>query len=260
MRVLITGSTDGIGKQTALLLASNGFVVIIHGKNSKKVEETGKLIGCKGIVSDLSCLKEIDNIVDLVKKNEPIDILINNAGVYNKNYNFSCDGFELTFAVNYLAHFYLTLRLLQQKIYPKIIINISSMTHSDYIDLDEITKPNSYDANEAYAQSKLCNILFSYYLAKKVDHLGILVNAMHPGVINTKMLVDNWGAIGENVEKGALNVYKTLETIQKNSYTDMYFVNAKPTKSKAISYNFDIQEKLWQSSLKLCHLNNLKLD
>jgi NAD(P)-dependent dehydrogenase (short-subunit alcohol dehydrogenase family) len=134
------------------------------------------------------------------------------------------------------------------------------MIHSDYIDLDKIAKPSSYDANEAYSQSKLCNILFSYYLAKKVKHLGILVNAMHPGVINTKMLVDNWGAIGESVEKGALNVFKTLEAIQKNLYTGMYFVNSNPTKSKVISYNSDIQEKLWQLSLKLCNLNNLKLD
>jgi NAD(P)-dependent dehydrogenase (short-subunit alcohol dehydrogenase family) len=255
MRVLITGSTDGIGKQTALMLASNGFEVIIHGRNPKKVEETRKLIGCDSIVADFSCLNNIASL-----SNQSIDILINNAGVYNKNYKFSCDGFELTFAVNYLAHFYLTLRLLQQKIYPKIIINISSMIHSDYIDLDEIAKPSSYDANEAYSQSKLCNILFSYYLAKKVKHLGILVNAMHPGVINTKMLVDNWGSIGESVEKGALNVFKTLEAIQKNLYTGMYFVNSNPTKSKAISYNSDIQEKLWQLSLKLCNLNNLKLD
>ncbi|OSS41367.1 oxidoreductase, short-chain dehydrogenase/reductase family [Desulfurella amilsii] len=258
MRVLITGSTDGIGKQTALALASSGFEVIVHGRDTKKVEETKKLIGCKGIVADLSCLKEIDNIVSI--ENESIDILINNAGVYNKNYKLSCDDFELTFAVNYLAHFYLTLSLLQQKIYPKIIINISSMVHADYIDMDDITRPHSYDPNEAYAVSKLCNILFSYYLTKRVKHLGILVNAMHPGVINTKMLIDNWGAIGENVEKGALNVLKTLETIQKNSYTGMYFVNANPTKSKAISYNSIIQEKLWQLSMKLCNLSDLKLD
>lgn len=258
MKVLITGSTDGIGKQTANLLTLSGFEVIIHGKNAKKVEETKKSIGCNGIVADFSCLKEIDSIASVL--NQPIDILINNAGVYSKNYKLSCDGFELTFAVNHLAHFYLTLKLLQQKIYPKIIINISSMIHADYIDIDDIVKPRSYDANEAYCQSKLCNILFSYYLAKKVKHLGILVNAMHPGVINTKMLIDNWGAIGESVEKGSLNVLKTLEAIQKNSYTGMYFINANPTKSKAISYNLSIQEKLWQLSLNLCNIKDLKLD
>ncbi|WP_291493402.1 SDR family NAD(P)-dependent oxidoreductase [Desulfurella sp.] len=259
MKALITGSTDGIGKKTAQLFATNGIEVIIHGRNPKKVEETKKTIGCDGIVADLACLKEIDNIVYVIEK-QPIDILINNAGIYSKNYQLSCDGFELTFAVNYLSHFYLTLKLLEKKIYPKIILNISSMIHADYIEFDDLEKPSSYDPNEAYSVSKLCNILFSYYLAQRLKNIGILVNAAHPGVINTKMLINNWGPIGESVEKGAQNILKTLQTIQKNSYTGMYFVNAIPTKSKAISYNLHIQEKLWKLSLKLCNINDIKVD
>ncbi len=259
MRVLITGSTDGIGNQTAKLLHSNGFDVVVHGKNPTKVEETAKLLKGEGIVVDLSSLKEIDNILRYVE-NKPIDILINNAGVYSKNYQLSKDNIELTFAVNYLAHFYLTLRLLQAKIFPKLILNISSMVHANFIDLDDLVKPHFYDAYEAYAVSKLCNILFTYYLANKVKDLGILVNAMHPGVINTKMLISNWGAIGESPQVGAQNVLNTMFAIQNSAYSGMYFVNAKPAKSKTISYNTKLQEKLWQLSLKLCNLNDLKLD
>lgn len=259
MRTLITGSTDGIGKETAKTLSKKGFSVIIHGRDSKKVEDIQTSLHCEGVLADFACLKEIDNIVSYIEKN-PVDILINNAGVYNKNYKQSCDNIELTFAVNYLAHFYLTFRLLSKKIFPKIIINISSMVHTDYIDLDDIVNPKSYDANEAYAVSKLCNILFTYHLATKFKHFGILVNAMHPGVINTKMLVDNWGSIGDSVEKGAQNVANTLESIQNNSSSGMYFVNAKPTKSKNISYSASLQKQLWVLSLKLCHLSDIKLD
>ena len=217
--ILITGSTDGIGKQTALVLAQKGFSVLIHGRNEDKckqtVEEISVLTGGKNLdyfVCDLLSLKEVFDFSEEVKKRcGNLDILINNAGVYLEDYILSPEGIEATFQINHLSMFSLTLNLLPvikpANAEPARIINVSSMAHASKMDFDNLIKPAKYDGRRAYCLSKLCNILFTIELSERLKDKNITVNCLHPGAINTKLLRAGWGAaggfFGRNLQEGA---------------------------------------------------------
>ena len=176
MIILITGSTDGIGKRTALELANKGHTLFIHGRDEIRVKQVLTELsemsgnpGHKGITADLSSLDAVARMASRVStETDTLDVLINNAGVLSKDFKLSHDGLELTFAVNHLAHFYLTNRLL-----PLIrnsnngrIINVSSDVHSRELNFQLGKDQNKYDGIREYGVSKLCNILFTYKLAR----------------------------------------------------------------------------------------------
>jgi NAD(P)-dependent dehydrogenase (short-subunit alcohol dehydrogenase family) len=263
MIILVTGSTDGIGKQTALELAREGHQVFIHGRDESRVknaitelsEESGNA-HLKGIVADLGSLDAVGRLAATIgSETDTLDILINNAGVLSKRFVLSHDGLELTFAINHLAHFYLTNRLL-----PLIrnsqngrIINVSSDVHSKERNIQFEKDHNRYDGVREYGVSKLCNILFTYKLARDLKNEGITCNCLHPGVINTKMLIETWGAIGNSLEKGAeTSVYLALS--EKVAHiTGKYFKNKREVKSAPISYNIEVQEELWRVSEEIIY-------
>ncbi len=260
---LITGSTDGIGKKAAELLYRRGHCVIVHGRDEAKVLNTQKEILKKikgdgklfGVVADFENLREVEKMAQKVKKEFPtLSVLINNAGVFRRKRVITKDGFESTFQINYLAHFLLVMQLLDLLIKnaPSWIINVSSMVHAASYDKDNIQGEKRYDAYEAYAVSKLFNVLFTYKLHRIFGNSkNIHVYAVHPGVINTKLLREGWGPFGADPEVGARNILSPIFSEKLRNLSGIYVENGVPVKSKPITYNQKEQDFLWELSIKL---------
>jgi NAD(P)-dependent dehydrogenase (short-subunit alcohol dehydrogenase family) len=260
--ILITGSTDGIGKQTAIDLAEMGSVIIIHGRDQDKTRNTADEIkGLTGngnihyLTSDLSSLKQVKLLSEEIHvKFQKINVLINNAGVYEHRKVASHDGHEMTFAVNHLGHFYLT-HLLKDLIpvnNDSRIINVSSMAHAGSIDFENLQGEKYYDGYNAYSLSKLCNILFTYEAARRFQPKGITVNCLHPGVIRTKLLRAGWGLGGAPVQSGSKASVYLATSSELKGVTGKYFSNSRPVHSSGVSYDSCIQQQLWEISKGLC--------
>ena len=261
-KVLITGSTDGIGRATAHELASLGYDTLIHGRSQERVNRTVAEIKrsfpethCEGITADFSSLHAVRTMAEEIRDRQLYpDILINNAGIVMAHYTLSADGYEMTFAVNHLAHFYLTLLLLDHLPEPARIINVASMAHASYIDFDSLNNEAGYDGIEAYSASKLCNILFTYKLARLLeDKREITVNCMHPGVINTKVLRLFWGPIGAPASEGARNEVYLAVSRDIEYVSGAYFRDRRPQRSAEISYDKNIQDECWERSLEMLY-------
>lgn len=258
--VLITGATDGIGKQTAHELARLDYRLILHGRNTRKTEairdEIKKNTGNNKldiVIADLSSQKSVQRMSgELHEKLDHLNILINNAGTFQRKHVLSRDGIEMTFAVNHLSVFSLTLLLLDliKKSGKGRIINVSSVAHrnSPRIDFTDIQEINSYMDYSAYSLSKLGNILFTYELADRLEGTGITVNCLHPGVISTKLLYEGFGISGDPLEEGArTSVYLASEE-GLNGTTGKYFTNERVTESSPYSYDKRVMKNLWNIS------------
>jgi NAD(P)-dependent dehydrogenase (short-subunit alcohol dehydrogenase family) len=256
--ILLTGATDGIGYQTAIELAKMNPVLILHGKNETKGENIkNQLISDSGnekihyFNADLSSFTQINAFIDKIKEQfSHIDVLINNAGIYEAHKIILDNGFEKTFMVNYLSAFHLALGLLDllRKSSSAKIINVSSMVHAGTIDFANINGNKSYSGDSAYSLSKLCNILFTYELAANLKNEKITVNALHPGVINTKLLRAGWGAMGASATEGAQRILFLVKDVDE-TVSGKYFEHDRETKSADISYNNKIRKELWDISL-----------
>jgi NAD(P)-dependent dehydrogenase (short-subunit alcohol dehydrogenase family) len=160
--------------------------------------------------------------------------------------------------VNYLAHFALTLRLLDllKNSQNSRIVNVSSQAQAGTIDFDNLNGEKYYDAYNSYALSKLGNILFTYKLADKLKDTHITVNCLHPGVIATKLLHNGWGTGGASLEEGAKTSVFVANDPSLQGISGKYFVNSKLKSSSAISYDKKIQDRLWEISLDLTGLTD----
>jgi NAD(P)-dependent dehydrogenase (short-subunit alcohol dehydrogenase family) len=260
-KILITGSTDGIGRQTAHNLASKGYQVIVHGRNKDSVEgtmndlkeKTGKQ-NIFGYVADFESLQEVKELAEKISEEHPeLDILLNNAGIIQNSKEYTADEFEKTFGVNYLAPFLLTRLLIAVLSKPgdTRIINVSSMIHASSIDFENLQGEKFFDGSEAYGLSKLCNILFTYKLARVYSQEDFVTHCLHPGVINTKLLRKNFGNIGNPVEEGASNLEHAAISEELGNITGKYFRDQREHSSASISYDVEIQDNLWEISNKM---------
>ncbi len=257
--ILITGSTDGIGRETARVLAARGYEITVHGRSQRRVEATlqelrrdhpGTVL--HGVTADLSSLRQVKVMADEVLAGPPVDILLNNAGIVAHRFELSEDGYEMTLAVNHLGHFYLTLLLLDHLREPARIVNVSSMVHATSIDLERLNDPGYFEPVAAYAHSKLCNVLFTYKLARLLQgKKEITVNCLHPGVINTKVLTETWGAVGAPVQEGSrMTVYVATDPSLEN-VSGAYFENGSRRPSAAVSYDEELQDLCWEKSMEM---------
>ena len=265
--VLITGSTDGIGKQTAVELASLGAHVLVHGRDVTRVEKTVEqlktenalLSEIEGFTFDLSSLQEVKQFAARIKdKFEHIDILINNAGVYLRNKMLSDDGFEMTFAVNHLSHFLLTNELLPllRNSNAGRIIHVSSMTHqSSKLEWDNLNAEKLYDAYGVYSLSKLANVLFSKELSERLNGSGVTSNSLHPGVIATKLLAAGFSTGGSSVKKGAENSVYMASSPEVKNISGKYFVGKKISRYNSIADDESVRKRFWNISSEMTGLN-----
>jgi len=263
--VLITGATDGIGKQTAVELANKGFHVIVHGRSIEKASFTlndiRELTGSEALsiaFGDFSSLKEVHQLAENIKAEfNCIDVLINNAGLYMNQKNFSADGFEMTFAVNHLAHFLLTnllLDLLNQSDDGRIV-NVSSIAHQNSkLDWENLNAEKSFSPYGTYSLSKLANVLFSNELANRLSGTNIKSNSLHPGVITTKLLRAGFNMTGSSVKKGAETSLYVASSVELKSTNGKYFVDCKISDVNPIAENKDVMKKLWDLSEEMTGL------
>jgi len=257
---LITGSTDGIGKQTAIELAEMGLGIILHGRSESRIKRVIQEIRHKTgsdqldyFIADLSSLQQIRAMAaEIRRKYDKLEILINNAGVAMNKLEFSDDGYEMTFAVNHLAVFATTLLLLDllKQAASSRIINVSSMAHSSSLRIENLIGPRPFDGWEAYCQSKLCNILFTYELAGKLKDHGVTVNCLHPGVIDTKLLRTHFGG-GSPVTEGSRKLVYLATASELEGVTGKYFYNNRQTQSAEVTYDPETRKKLWNLSENL---------
>jgi NAD(P)-dependent dehydrogenase (short-subunit alcohol dehydrogenase family) len=261
--ILITGSTDGIGKQTALQLAQMGATVLVHGRNQCKAEaardEIKSITNNSSISAYWADLASLRQIKDMARKLHQevahLDILINNAGVQMNRRQISEDGYEMTFAVNHLVPFLLTLLMLNllRKRPAGRIITVSSMIHGSSIDFKDLQLEKNYSGRSAYSLSKLCNILFTYALAERLMDSNITANCLHPGVINTKLLRVAFSG-GAPAAEGAKNLVFLATSPKLDHVSGKYFMNGRETKSARITYDRQIRERLWRESEKMVGL------
>jgi len=255
--VFITGSTDGIGRQTALDLAEAGAVVWVHGKNPERcrstLEEIRQRTGSdehRCFPADLADLDQVRRLVgDVLDAGPRIDVLVLNAGVFRHRREETAQGFEMTIGVNHLAHFALTLGLADRlrASSPSRIVVVSSMVHADTIDFDDLQGEKSYSGFGAYARSKLCNILFTRALARRLQDTGVSANCLHPGVINTKLLRASW-SWGAPVTEGSRTPVYLATAPDVEGVAGTYFINRQPAAPAPICEDRKVQERLWQIS------------
>jgi len=238
--VLVTGATDGIGKETALELARLGARVIVHGRSETRVaaaheelQSVAEVPPPPPVIAELGSLSQVRALgLELTRRGLPIDTLINNAGVYMKRRELSADGIELTLAVNHFAHVLLTHLLLESPVGESLtrIINVSSIAHSRaHIDLEDIENTRgTFDDYQAYATSKFANVLFTVELARRLENRGVKVNAVHPGVVSTKLLATGFDMRGpDSLGKGARSSVMLAISPEYAHISGAYFVECR---------------------------------
>ncbi|MDH5275594.1 MAG: SDR family NAD(P)-dependent oxidoreductase, partial [Gammaproteobacteria bacterium] len=209
---LITGATDGIGKATALALAERGARVILHGRDPRKLTATLEQLraatgngSLQPVLADFSSLAEVAALGQRVRTDFPgLNVLINNAGLLTDHWQQSADGFEMTFAVNYLAPFLLTQSLLDtiRANAPGRVVNVASTAlGGGRVDFGNQQLERAFDGWQAYANTKLMNVLFSHHLAGRLAGSGVVSNALCPGLIDTNFFHTNTLFAGGGYER-----------------------------------------------------------
>jgi NAD(P)-dependent dehydrogenase (short-subunit alcohol dehydrogenase family) len=195
--VIITGASAGIGLYTALGLAERGMRVVMVGRDRTRIEAAQRLVASRSnsapetALADFASLAEIRTLADtLLARCERIDVLVNNAGLISPRRANSADGSELTIAVNHLAPFLLTNLLLDRlkQSAPSRVVTVASIAHrGSRLDPATMADPPEWTPLSAYGRSKLCNILFTRALARRLAGTGVTAACLHPGVIATQI-------------------------------------------------------------------------
>lgn len=257
---LVTGATDGIGKETAFRMAYLGYHTIVHGRNEQKIQETLKYIDSRvqhpkltPWKCDLADFAEIKKSIPQVQEQvSQLDVIIHNAGVFCQSRLTNADGLEMTMAVNHYAPFLITHLLLEQvrKSPAGRIVLVSSVAHQrGHVPWDDLNFSRSYSGYAAYAASKLANVLFANGLAKRLQDTRITANSLHPGVIMTKLLREGFGATeADPVSKGCETSVYVATSDELNGVTGKYFVDKQMSAPSAIATKIEMQDRLWQVS------------
>jgi NAD(P)-dependent dehydrogenase (short-subunit alcohol dehydrogenase family) len=248
-RILVTGSTDGLGRRVAAELAGRGAHMIVHGRDPAKVEEAMRETGAaEGLVADLADLAQVRR---LAGEAGVLDTLVNNAGVIESERRESADGYELTLAVNHLSHFLLTELLLPRMREPARIVNVSSIGQVP-LDWDDLMFERGYEGYAAYAKSKLAQVLFTVELAERLAGRHITVNALHPAtMMDTKMVLANLGRPRSSVEQGVEAVLRLVADPDLDGVSGRFFDGTRESAAHGQAYDAAERRRLWDESERL---------
>ena len=236
--ILVTGATDGLGRGVATALAAEGATLLVHGRSRERldavVEEIGAETGNASLRpyrADLASLDEVRRLADdVVAREARLDALVNNAGIGTTlpgdgERMVSADGYELRFAVNYLAGFLLTHRLtdLLAASAPARVVNVSSAGQGP-IDFDDVMLEHGYSGTRAYMQSKLAQVMFTIDLAEELRDRGVTVNSLHPATyMPTKMVLHARGEGVSPLEDGVRATVRLVASPELDGVTGRYY-------------------------------------
>ncbi len=259
--ILVTGSTDGVGRFVAERLGADGARVIVHGRNRARGEEAVERIARRGgqalfLEADLASLAEVRKLAEAVRREtDGIDVLVNNAGIgtAGDNRELSADGLELRFAVNYLAGFLLTrllVPLLEGRALSRIV-NVSS-AGQQAIDFDDVMLTRGYSGVRAYCQSKLAQILFTFDLAEELKGRNVTVNALHPATyMDTTMVRKSGMRPMSTVEEGGAAILELVASPALEGKSGLYFDGLREQRANAQAYQRDARKRLRALSFEL---------
>ncbi len=272
--VLVTGATDGLGRALAAELARSGATVLVHGRDPGRIADTVQEVravaagaraagtpgdGVRAYQADLAGLAAVRELAAQVIAAEPrLDVLVNNAGIGTTVpgggvRQESADGYELRFAVNYLAGYALTRLLLPllRKSAPSRIVNVSSLGQQA-IDFGDVMLTEGYDGMRAYRQSKLAQILFTIDLAAELDLAGVTVNALHPATFMPTKIVA--GTPASTVAQGVAATMRLVTAPAADVGTGRYFNGMDEARANGQAYDPEARRQLRDLSAKLTGL------
>jgi NAD(P)-dependent dehydrogenase (short-subunit alcohol dehydrogenase family) len=256
--ILITGSTDGLGLALARRLAEEGNAVLVHGRDPAKVDRVAGELGgeARGYVADLSSIDEARRLAaEVARDHETLDVLVNNAGIITAaGRDTSADGHEHAFAVNYLAHFLLTLELLDRlrAAEGSRVVNVASLGQRA-IDFDDVMIERDWDPYRSYAQSKLAQILFTIELAERLGAgVSPAVNALHPATfMDTKMVTGAGGTPRSTVQEGMEATHRLAVAGDVEGVTGKFYDGLEESSADPQADDADARRRLWELSEEL---------
>src|SRR5271170_7200074 len=262
--VLITGSTDGVGRYVAERLAAQGWRVIVHGRDRARGEAVVEQITQRGgearfLSADLSSLVEVRSLADAMQRDgDGLDALVNNAGIGTSGARreLSADGLELRFAVNYLAGFLLTrllLPMLESRASSRII-NVAS-AGQQAIDFADVMLTRGYSGARAYRQSKLAQIMFTFDLAEELSGRNVAVNCLHPATFMDTTMVRLSGVQPiSTVEEGGAAILQLVASRSLERRSGLYFSGMRESRADPQAYDAGARKKLRALSFDLVGL------
>jgi retinol dehydrogenase-14 len=270
--VIVTGATSGIGLESAAALTSMGANVVLVGRDQGRLERAQSLVKARSgatpatYVADFASLKSVAALADELLRDVPaIHVLLNNAGSVFARRTLTADGLESTFAVNHLSHFLLTQRLLPRLIEsaPARVITVASGRHfHGSMNFDDLGFSRGYRILDAYARSKLANVLFASELAKRLAGTGVTSNSVHPGRVATniwagaptwsKPIIRFWLSRSFiTTEEGAAPVIALASGAEFEGVTGKYFDRFQAAAPSAVAQDAEVAQRLWEESEQL---------
>ncbi|MEU6850092.1 SDR family NAD(P)-dependent oxidoreductase [Actinacidiphila alni] len=261
--VLVTGSTDGLGRWLAVRLAADGARVLVHGRSAERAEEVRRAVReaagedrAEILLADLSDLGQVDRLADeVLARTDRLDVLVNNAGIGAASPGGVREvderGVERRFAVNYLAGYRLTHRLLPllTASAPSRIVNVSS-AGQQAIDFADPMMTKGYDGGRAYTQSKLAQIMFTFDLARSLEGTGVTANALHPATyMDTTMVREGGIAPWSSVREGGEATLRLIDGADIGS--GRYFNGTREARADRQAYDADARRRLRELSEEL---------
>jgi len=268
--VLITGSTDGVGRYVAAKLAGDGAQVLLHGRDASRAKALADEIVRAGhpapafYQADLASLADVRRLAAAVLADHgKLDVFVSNAGIGSRTNGperrASADGFELRFAVNYLAGFLLAYRLLPllEDAAPSRIVNVASLGQHP-IDFDDVMITRNYSGSRAYAQSKLAQIMFTIDLAEELKGSSVTVNALHPATyMNTTMVREGGIAPVSTVEEGGEAILHLVSGDDVAGKSGLFFNGLREARANPQAYDVAARQRLRALSLELTGLSSV---
>ena len=264
--IFITGATDGLGRALAGALAADGATLILHGRDSAKLTEVADDIAGSHDVArpatvraDLAELAQVRRLAEDVRSlTDRLDGFVSNAGIGSgepegRTRRVSADGYELRFAVNYLAGFALTLDLLPllRASAPARIVNVASLGQYP-IDFEDLMIEHGYSGGRAYGQSKLAQIMSGFHLAGDIPAGEVTVNSLHPATfMPTKIVLAERGSHLDSLDEGTAVTRRLITDPELARTTGEFFDRTSPARANAQAYDPDARDELWRRSLEL---------
>lgn len=273
---MVTGSNSGIGKETARALASMRATLVMAVRSQERGEAARRdIVGTVHndsvavMICDLSSMSSIRQFAkEFRQRFDRLDVLVNNAGAVFNDRKVTADGFERTLAVDYLGPFLLTQELLPllKASAPSRIINLSSgLAKSGVIDLEDLQSEKKYNGMKAYNNAKLMVLLWTYKQARELEGTGVTVNAAMPGFVATNLgrssgmrntiLFGMMQPFQSSPRKGAETSIYLASSDKVKGMTGKYLNRMKEEKTIEASYDRDLQDRLWEATLKLLRLS-----